>query len=901
MVQQTERKNATRRTPRGLTEEEVRAARAANGSNRLSKQKQKPFWRQFLSNLNDPVIRILLAALAVNLLLLFRHSDWVETAGIGLAVGLATLISTLSERSSEKAFARLSEEAEHAVCRVRRAQGITELPIGEVVCGDIVLLGAGECIPADGILIVGNARVDQAAMTGESREIEKRAWSGDPQAARTQPQDPNSPCLLFRGCNLTAGGGEMLVTAVGDATFLGQISREVQSEQRDSPLKQRLGKLAKQISILGYLAAILVAFSYLFHVFLIDSGMRPDVIRLKLTDLSYVLSSLFHAFTLGLTVLIVAVPEGLPMMIAVVLSANVRRMVHDQVLVRKAVGMEAAGSMDLLFTDKTGTLTEGNMAVQTLLFAGGETFSDLSALRRRCGSGAADLLALALCGTSATLGSDGRPLGGNATERALLAFAQSDPEKPSAERRSILPFDSVRKYSAATWSYRGRAVTLLVGAPERVLTAVRGALTPSGGADDRYNRRRVERELKRINNGGGRSLAVAVSASVGADALAAGLQGEFWLLGVLELTDPIRADAPQAVRDLHGAGVQVVMVTGDNRETAQSIARDCGILCAEHDLVLTAEELATLSDSRLRDLLPRLAVVARALPTDKSRLVRVAEESGRVTGMTGDGINDAPALRRADVGFAMGSGTQVAKDAGDIVILDDRLSSIVRAVLYGRTVFKSIRKFITLQLTMNCSAVGVTMICPFLGIDSPVTVVQMLWINLIMDTLGGLAFAGEPPLQSYMREPPKPRTEGILNRYMVNEIALLGCSTVAVCLLFLKHPIFTSQFRASEGNICLLTAFFALFIFASVFNCFNARTDRLHLFAGLRRNPIFLGIMVAILFVQILFVYLGGAVLRTVPLTPRELLLTLCVSLSVFPLEWIRKLIWRLLHGRRGY
>lgn len=269
--------------------------------------------------------------------------------------------------------------------------------------------------------------------------------------------------------------------------------------------------------------------------------------------------------------------------------------------------------------------------------------------------------------------------------------------------------------------------------------------------------------------------------------------------------------------------------------------------------------------------------------------------------MTGDGINDAPALRRADVGFAMGSGTQVAKDAGDIVILDNRLSSIVRAVLYGRTVFKSIRKFITLQLTMNFSAVGVTMICPFLGIDSPVTVVQMLWINLIMDTLGGLAFAGEPPLQAYMREPPKRRDESILNRYMVNEIALLGGATVAVCLLFLKHPLITSQFRATEGNLCLLTAFFALFIFSSVFNCFNARTDRLGLFAGLKKNPVFLGIMLAVLVIQLLFVYLGGAVLRTMPLTPHELLLTMLISFSVFPLELLRKLFWRCLHGKKGY
>ena len=897
MLQQLERPASAQRAA-GLTEVQVRESREAHGSNRLSKRRQKPLWRQLLSNLNDPVIRILLAALAVNLLLLWHGADWVETVGIGLAVLLATLISTLSERSSERAFARLSEESDRSVCRVRRADGVREIPISEVVVGDLVLLGAGERIPADGVLTVGRLRVDQSAMTGESREVEKRGRAVGSAPSRLSPGDTSS---LFRGCTLTAGSGEMLVTAVGDATFLGQISREIQTEQRDSPLKRRLAKLAKQISRLGYVAATLVALSYLFHVLLLDSGMRTDVLLLKLTDLRYLFGVLLHALTLGLTVLVVAVPEGLPMMIAVVLSANVRRMVRDQVLVRKPVGIESAGSMDLLFTDKTGTLTEGRMSVSSLLFAGGESFSSTDLLRRRCGDRIVSLLSLGLRGGAATLDADGRAVGGSATERALLEFVAREATPDGARLCSVLPFDSARKYSAVTWQAEGETFTVLLGAPERLLSHTCGALTPAGGREPRYRRDRVESELRRMNADGGRGLAVAISRSVRAETLAAAIPDGLLLVGILELSDPIRADAPEAVRDLHGAGVQVVMVTGDSRETARAIAERCGILCEAHGAVLTSDEIAGMSDLQLRELLPRLAVVARALPTDKSRLVRLAQEAGCVVGMTGDGINDAPALRSADVGFAMGSGTQVAKDAGDIVILDDRLSSIVRAVLYGRTVFKSIRKFITLQLTMNFSAVGVTMICPFLGIDSPVTVVQMLWINLIMDTLGGLAFAGEPPLAAYMRERPKKRDEGILNRYMINEILLLGGITVAVCLLFLKHPALTSQFRETEGRLCLLTAFFALFIFSSVLNCFNARTDRLCILSGLRRNPVFLGIMLAILGVQLLFVYLGGSVLRTMPLTPRELGLTMLVSLSVLPLELLRKLAWRAMHGKGGY
>jgi magnesium-transporting ATPase (P-type) len=344
--------------------------------------------------------------------------------------------------------------------------------------------------------------------------------------------------------------------------------------------------------------------------------------------------------------------------------------------------------------------------------------------------------------------------------------------------------------------------------------------------------------------------------------------------------------------------VQVVMLTGDSRETACAMARGCGIL-HEKGVVLSGEELARLSDGELCALLPRLAVVARALPSDKSRLVRLCEREGLVVGMTGDGINDAPALSRADVGFAMGSGTQVAREAGDVVILDDTLSSITRAVLYGRTIFKSIRKFIALQLMMNFCAVGISILGPFLGIDAPVTVTQMLWINLVMDTLGGLAFAGEAPMPFYLQEPPKRREEQILTRALVARIAVLTLFTVGSFVFFLKSAWVRSFYRESEGDLCLLTAFFALFIFASVFNCFNARTDRVRMLLGLAQNRAFLFIMAAVAAVQIAFVYLGGTVLRTMPLTPRELLFTLLLAATVLPVGWLH-LLHRRLCGKKG-
>ncbi len=882
---------------KGLDEEAALRARREHGANVFTKKKEKGFFLHFLSNLNDPVIRILLAALAVNLLLLFRDADWMETVGIAVAVFLATLISTLSEYGSAKAFARLSEQDAKGLCRVRRAGRVREIPYAEVVVGDVLLLSAGEQIPADGRILSGEVRTDQSAMTGESREVRKYP------DGKTGALSPSSPSALFRGCTVTEGECEMVVCAVGDATFLGEISREIQQQTRESPLKLRLTKLARQISLLGYVAAVLVALAYLFNAFVLDSGVQRAVIWLKLSDVEYLFSQLLHAFTLGLTVLVTCVPEGLPMMVAVVLSSNIKRMVRDQVLVRKPVGIEAAGSMNILFTDKTGTLTEGQMRLSAILPPSGAPCSLPDLLRRR--GRLAEYLPLAFrYGSEATVGegSDGKPhaLGGNATARALLESVVSHPVPVGVEVRERLPFDSRRKYAAVTLAGRER-MTFLLGAPEKLFPSVSREMREDGTVA-RFSRTHAEEQIRAQTRRGSRVLAMAIASDhVTARAHGDGIRGDLIYLGCVCLFDPLRREAAEAVGDLLGAGIRVVMITGDGRETAETIARRAGLLTKDCNLILTGEELSRMRDAEVKALLPRLAVVARALPTDKSRLVRIAQESGLVTGMTGDGINDAPALRAADIGFAMGSGTQVAKDAGDIIILDNNLASIVRAVLYGRSIFKSIRKFITLQLTMNFCAVGVTMICPFLGVDSPVTVVQMLWINMIMDTLGGLAFAGEPALPEYLKEPPKRRDEPILNRYMANQIFFLGAFTVSLCIFFIKSPTVTAIFRVAPDNIYLLTAFFALFIFSSVFNCFNARTDRLKLHSGLRQNPIFLLIMAAILVIQIAFVYLGGAVLRTAPLAPHELLVTMLLSLSVFPVECIRKALWRLRGRKEGF
>jgi len=864
----------------GLTDAEVETSRLEYGNNFLTKKKQKSFIGKFFSNLNDPVIRILLGALAVNVFFAIKNGSWAETVGIAAAVFLAAFISTVSEHSSQSAFSRLEENTDASLCRVRRADGICEIPVSDVVVGDILLLSQGEIVAADGYIVSGSVRVDQSAMTGESREVEKHSTKNF-----LKRSDPSDTYSVFRGCPVLSGEAEVIVTAVGDKSFLGEISREIQAETRESPLRVRLSKLAGQISKIGYVMAFLVAVAYLFNVFVMDSGFRTEVILLKISNTEYLISKILSAFTLGLTVLVMAVPEGLPMMIAVVLSSNLRKMLRDNVLVRKAVGIEAAGSMNILFTDKTGTLTEGRPGVGRLVL-GDSTEIDTKTLKKRDNRLSSLFFLSCFYNSSSELSKSGEIIGGNAADRAFFETVKTWRKPQGYFVIKKEPFDSSKKYSSAVLGGR-ESLKLIKGAPEKILPEIKYYLDADGGRYP-FDETALKLKIKELSERGGRVLVLAVSEK----------GGETTLIAAAELIDRCRREAKGSVSELQGAGIHVVMLTGDSKETAVRIGSDCGIINAQTNVCLTSEELSKLSDIRLSEILPRLAVISRALPTDKSRLVRVAQESGLVVGMTGDGVNDAPALRKADVGFSMGSGTDVAKEAGDIVILDNNLASIVKAVLYGRTVFKSIRKFVTLQLLMNLCACGVSMIGPFIGIDAPVTVIQMLWINVIMDTLGGLAFAGEASCTRYMKEPPKRRDEPILNAYMIYTLLFHGGFTLGLGIAFLKHPAIISNF---DGMLCHLTAFFAFFIFSSVLNCFCARTDRLNIFSNIGKNKVFLLIMAMISAIQIIFIYLGGSVLRTIPLTARELVYTLCISLLVIPADFVRKVLWRFFGNKNGY
>lgn len=852
----------------GLRLSQVAEARAQFGSNALPQPRGKGFGARLLENLSDPIIKILLIALAVNLLFLFRGEGWFETAGIAAAVFTAALISTLSESSSENAFLRLQQESAKITCRVRREALLQEIPAEELVPGDLVLLEAGEGIPADGILVQGALYCDQSALTGESKEVRKTPAS----PSKPPSWDPSDAHLLFRGAGIASGEGMMQVLRTGEQTLFGSMALSLQEQPRESPLKLRLGRLARSMSRLGYGAAMLVALADLFHQIVIDNAFVPSLMLAQLSHFPTLLELLLHAATLAISVVIVAVPEGLPMMITVVLSRSMLRMQKSGVMVRKLTGIETAGSLDLLFTDKTGTLTRGRLTVEGLLLGNATQlaprelaqYPDLHLALREC----------CLLNTSAGWTAHG-PSGGNATDRALLELAGR--ESLSARRLRYQPFDPSRKYAAASVE-NGRFPCYIKGAPELLLPRCTQFLAPDGIKPLQPSA--LSPLWKKQAAQGIRVLCLCAAGEASEQGLT--------LLALAMIRDSLRPEAPNAVRKIQAAGVQIIMVTGDNPETARAIASGAGLLRGG-GTVITSQDLSRMTDRQVAEALPALRVVARALPTDKSRLVRIAQNAGHVTGMTGDGINDAPALRLADVGFAMGSGTRVAKEAGDIIILDDNIASIEKAILFGRTIFHSIQRFLVFQLTLNFTAVAVSILGPFLGVETPVTVIQMLWINMIMDTLAGLAFAGEPPMERYMQRPPLPRDAPVLTRSMARQIGGLCLYMTALCAAFLRLPLFRQQFQWESG--LFLSAFFALFVFSGLAAAFCARTERANLLSGLLRNRAFLLIILLTGLVQLGLLYFGGALFRTQPLPLSMLIQVLLLSLSVIPADLLRKLL----------
>ena len=863
----------------GLNNDEVELNRKKYGTNSITNVKSKGFFKLLLESLGDPIIKILLIALAIKVVFLFQDSNYFETLGILIAIFLASFISTISEYGSEAAFKRLQEESSKILVKVLRNGKTKEIPIEEVVKNDLVILESGDRIPADGYLVKGTIRVDESSLNGEAKEAKKY-----PPLNSSNLTDQNK---LYRGSVVYSGEAIMLVTEVGDKTVYGALAKEVAESSPTSPLKLRLQGLAKFISRIGYFGAALVTISYLFSVIIIDNNFNPELIMNTLSDFPVMADHLIYALTLSVTIIVVAVPEGLPMMITLVLSSNMKRMLKNNVLVRKLVGIETAGSINVLLTDKTGTLTKGKLEVSEIISADNIHYPNITKLKNYP-KYYEHVYNNLYYNNESKLSDKKEPIGGNGTDKSCLKFLVED---KTIKRRVInhTPFDSEMKYSTATLDNN---ITYIKGALEKLLPHIKYYINQNGMEKVLLNKKLLTDMSSNLTKKGIRVLALCYTKEINS-------LNNLIFIGLVAIKDELRAEAKEGVSLIRSAGINMIMITGDARDTAASIASDVGLLDKE-DLVLTSEELSKLSDEELKKVIGNLKVVARALPTDKSRLVRVLESMNLVVGMTGDGVNDAPALKKADVGFAMGSGTEVAKEASDIVILDDNILSISKAILYGRTIFKSIRKFIIYQLTVNMCALILSIIGPFIGINTPITIIQMLWLNMIMDTFSGLAFSFEPPLKSYMYEPPKPKSEPIINSYMIGEVLFTGLYSALLCIFFLKFPLIKDFIRVGENYKYLMTAYFALFIFIGIFNAFNARSERINIFANLSKNKVFIAIIIFIISVQIYLIYHGGDLFRTYGLKASEFFIVLLLAASVFPIDFIRKIFLRHHHLKTG-
>ena len=854
----------------GLTAEQVEESRNKHGSNSLTQIPAEPLWKKILEGFKDPMIMILLVALVVQVVLFFLgQAEWFEPAGILIAIMIANGVASVSESKQEgKASALKAEEEAKETAKVIRDGKLEEIHVSEIVVGDIVYLQAGDKIPADGIVIEGELKVDQAALNGETEEADKIPCVD---GASYDVKDLLNRYYAYRGTVVCGGEGYMEIKVVGDNTLFGELALEVQEETRETPLQVKLGKLAKQISTFGYIGAIAIVVGVMAKTLItgsIPSGIY-EWIRL-----------IMDAITVAVTIIVCAVPEGLPMLQSLLLSFQSMRMAKDNVLVHKINGLETAGSLSILFSDKTGTITEGRLSVVEMATGNVTVFNALSKMPSNL---ALDVITGIGVNNSA-VASDGAIIGGNSTDRALMSFLMSSNAVNSMTKedvRAFNAFDSNRKMSSVTITRDGNSVTYVKGAPEKIIERCTHYIDENGEIKELVEKNYLTSYIDAQAGRSMRLLAVAKVDGTSEDA-------ELTLVCVISIRDNVRKEAIDAIKEVQNAGIQVVMVTGDRKETAVAIAKEAGLLQSNDDVALTSAEMAEKSDEELKKILPHLRVVSRALPTDKSRLVRIAQELDLVVGMTGDGVNDSPALKKADVGFAMGSGTEVAKEAGDITILDDNFASIEKAILYGRTMFKSIRKFLIFQLTVNVAAVLTCFIGPLLGENVVMTVIQLLLINLAMDTLAAIAFGSEPALKEYMREKPIPRNASIISKEMFTQIIISALYITFICLSILFLPPIRNLFGDVDTTY-LKSALFATFMMAITFNGFNARTSHMNPFEGLGRNKSFLIVMFAIFAMQFIFVTFGGNVLSVESLSPMSWLICVVLAFLVVPIDMIRK------------
>ena len=879
----------------GLSDNAVSESRNIYGANVVTTQEAEGFFDKLRTNLKDPIIVILIVALAVTVFLAaMGFAPWYEGLGIAFAVVMATLIATWSEYSNENEFQRLLEEASKVKVKVFRNSTLVEILIDDLVVNDLVLLQPGDTVPADGYLLTGEIELNESALTGESETVKKTGADDEKHSEAEEKYE------MSRAALVVDGEAVMKVLEVGDKTKYGATLKELTSaETRPSPLQEKLATLGRQISRFGYVGALFIAFSFMFnHIFLEGGGWeiyfsKPD---------GEIIYNIVTAIILAIIIIVVAVPEGLPMMIAVVLSMNMHKLLKAKVLVRKLLGIETSGSLTILFTDKTGTLTQGKLTVSELLLGNAEHLQSYKEIPENL----RETVSFALRNNTPALIDTGDPenpkiVGANPTGQALLRFLGADLAKQDDVKVKVnIPFNSAYKFSA-TQVEGSQNLTMVKGAAEIVLAGCTHYLDVDGNKVE-LDSEKLKEEMLGLSERAMRLIGLAVSnQDLGEENV---LPSDLTLVGIFGLRDEMRKESKTAVETARRAGIQVVMITGDAKDTAQAIAREVGILEKEQALVLTSKELGEISDEELIKILPDMRVVARALPADKNRLVKLAKSMNWVVGMTGDGVNDAPAVKNADVGFSMGDGTDMTKESSDIVILDNNFISLTNAVRYGRTLLKSIRKFLIFQLTVNVAAILVAFLGPFFGIDLPLTMTQLLWVNIVMDTLAAFAFSGEAALKRYMNEKPIPKDESLISGDMWSAILIDGIFMASISLYFLTSDFVAGLFVCDavrcpdpELNLVLLTGFFGFFVFMNNFNKFNARTEGLNLFEHITENRNFLVVVILIFFLQTSFTYFGGEVLRTVGLTLEEWFYVLAFAITIIPLDLTRKLLRNLFVG----
>ena len=791
---------------RGLSDSQVNKSKQDFGTNALAKKETESLWSMFIGAFDDIWIKVLCAALVMKIVIsvigvfvpaLAGENDVVEIISIVLAIALATGFSTLSEYRNSSRSEALQEEYNKTYAKVMRNGKLVNILTSEIVKGDTILVQAGDKVPTDGVLFEGHIKVSQAALNGESRDENKTAADNLDEAESTDYASANK---VFMGSVVTSGEGYMVATVIGDASELGKINKALTDDNEEDERKDtsslKLEVVAAGIGKLGVSAAAI-------------AGVLDVVLNLIRTDepitVVYVLLLVAEAVMLMASIVIMAVPEGLPMMNSLVQSMNTESMYKKNILVSHKAAFSDSAYMNVLFSDKTGTITQGNLSLVEFITGDGKIAENIPNQEF--------IEAITLNNLAKV--SEGKPIGSNNMDRALLGYAlehgyddsKNDPDKVA----DISGFDSEKKCATVTLK---NGLVYWKGATENIIDKVTHYMLPSGEEKEftAADKKAVEDQMLAQAKRTMKLLSVAKIAD-----------GKTVLMAVLCLRDNVRTDAVETVEILNNAGIQVVMVTGDAEETAVAIAKEAGILKDEqNDVVLTHEELEQMSDEELKKKLPNLRVVSRAKPLDKKRLVSISQQLDNVCGMTGDGVNDAPALKQADIGFAMGDGTAVAQEAGDVVILNNSLTSIKDCVLNSRTMSKSVGKFLIFQLTVNISTLLMNIIAPILGWTEPFSIVQILWINLIMDTLAAMAFGGEPILDRYMNEKPALRKDNILTTYIKSAI---GTSSVFITLgsiLILENiggiTDFVTPAGCADPELYEKTFMFAFFIYSIIFN-----------------------------------------------------------------------------------